>query len=473
VRQRTWLSLPPFLALTALFVFSVSAYGADDTARFYGAWQTPVVINGQTISLISLHDASGYRNHLHSGAGDTPAGQGGFSAANGRYTAVAPKPNDAGTYHFSSDDTVVCTNAAGQTTIWKRLKSSAPGAMPGGAAATAAVTPPASSPPPPPAYDPSFPPETNAAIAAFGRGDYVTAWHSFMAAAQQGNAEAEAGVGAMLFKHLNPPGTGFYAQCEKWLLSSANQGNTKGMGFLAQYYYASAVAIAGGINPGVNNARIPPALQQQAEGRFAQARQWFERATDKGDVYAMGNLAQMLDAGIGGPRDPDRAAQLRARVKAGPDANFARRATADPAVLALRAAWQANHYADAVRQATALANKGNAAAEALLARAYYEGTGIERNYANAVAWAQKSAAQNDADGLYYLGMMNYEARGVPRNLTAARDLFTRSAKLGNTLALQKLSDIYYLSCKPLPSYAPNGDYVASQCPDVDLLSNRW
>jgi TPR repeat protein len=187
----------------------------------------------------------------------------------------------------------------------------------------------------------------------------------------------------------------------------------------------------------------------------------------------MGNLAQMLDAGIGGPRDPDRAAQLRARVTAGPDANFAHRATADPAVLAMRAAWQAGHYPDAVQQATALASKGNVAAEALLAHAYYEGTGIERHYANAMAWAQKSAAQNDVDRLYYLGILYYEARGVPRNLTAARDAFTRSAKAGNTLALQELSDSYYLTCKPQPGYAPNGDYLASQCPDVDLLSDRW
>jgi len=471
--QKTGLSHPPLLALTALIAFSAGAYGADDTARFYGTWEIPVVINGQTVSLISVHDASGYKNHFHSDAGDTPAGEGGFSAANGRYTAVAPKPFDAGTYHFLSDDAVECTNAAGQTAIWKRLKSSAPGATPGGAAPHAAVASPAPGLPPPPTYDPSLPPETNAAIAAFGRGDYATAWQNFMAAAQKGDAEAEAGVGAMLFKHLNPPGTGFYAQCEKWLLSSANQGNTKGMGFLAQYYYASAVAIAGGINPGVNNARIPPALQQQAEGRFVQARQWFERASDKGDVYAMGNLAQMLDGGVGGPRDPDRAAQLRARVKAGPDADFAHRATADPALLGMKAAWQANHYTDAVQQATALANKGNAAAQALLARAYSEGTGVERNDATALSWAQKSAAQNDVDGLYYLGMMYYEARGVPRNFKAARDYFTRSGKLGNTLAMQKLSDIYYLSCKPLPSYATNGDYLASQCPDVDLLSDRW
>ncbi len=473
MRQKTWLSLRRLLSPAVLIAFSVSAYGADDTARFYGTWETPIVINAQTISLISEHDASGYKNHFHSGAGDTPAGEGSFSAADGRYTADAPKPNDAGTYHFLNDDTVECTNAAGQTAIWKRLKSTAPGATPGGSAPHATATSAAPSLPAPPAYDPSLPPETNAAIAAFGRGDYPTAWQNFMAAAQKGDAEAEAGVGAMLFKHLNPPGTGFYAQCEKWLLSSANQGNTKGMGFLAQYYYASAVAIAGGINPGVNNARIPPALQQQAEGRFAQARQWFERASEKGDVYAMGNLAQMLDAGVGGPRDPDRAAQLRARVKAGPDSDFAHRATADPALVAMRAAWQANHYTDAVQQATALANQGNAAAQALLARAYCEGKGVERNDANALAWAQKSAAQNDVDGLYYLGIMYYEARGVPRNLKSARGYFTRSAKLGNTLAMQKLSDIYYLTCKPLPSYASNGDYLASQCPDVDLLSDRW
>jgi hypothetical protein len=77
----------------------------------------------------------------------------------------------------------------------------------------------------------------------------------------------------MLFNHLNPPGTGFYAQCEKWFLASANQGNVKGMDFLGQYYYATGVAIAGGINPLANHTPIPPALQQQAEGRFALARQ--------------------------------------------------------------------------------------------------------------------------------------------------------------------------------------------------------
>ena len=77
----------------------------------------------------------------------------------------------------------------------------------------------------------------NAAIAAFNKKDYNTAWREFMIAAQKGDAEAQAGVGAMLLNHINPPGTGYWAQCEKWLQLSANQGNAKGMTFLAKYYY--------------------------------------------------------------------------------------------------------------------------------------------------------------------------------------------------------------------------------------------
>lgn len=453
---------------------------ADDTARFYGSWTAAVPMNGQTVTLLSIHDASGYRNFVV-GPANVPAGNGSFSAANGKYSTSAPAPNDSGTYHFLNNDTVVCTNAAGQTLTWKRSKASA--VAPASTAATAAantMTGTASAPSPQsapaspaPAYDPSLPPETNAAIAAFGRKDFNSAWTHFMAAAQAGDAEAQAGVGAMLFSHLNPPGTGYYAQCEKWLLASANQGNTKGMVFLARFYYARATAVAGPLNPDVPMSQRSNVNNPEASAYFAKARGWFERAAAKGDVYAMGNLATMLDAGLGGPRDADRAAQLRARVKAGPDVDFAQRATADPQHSALIGLWQAGRYADAVQAAQGPAQRGDARAQALLARAYFEGTGADRNDASALAWAQKSAAQNDADGLYYLGMIYYDGRGVPRNWKSARDLFTRSAKLGKRLAEQRLSDIYYQTCKPRASYAPNGDYLQSQCPSVDLLSNSW
>jgi TPR repeat protein len=445
LKKRT-IRMLPLVALLAIASGggTTAAHASDDTARFYGTWETAVPYNGKMHTLVSVHDAGGYHNHFRLPGGDAPAGEGEFSAANGRYTAVAPKPNDSGTYVFMGNDTVACTNSAGQTAVWQRVKATESSVAGAGVPPAAPVTPAARATPAAPAYDPSLPAETNAAIAAFSRGDYATAWRNFMAAAQKGDAEAEAGVGAMLFKKINPPGTGYYAQCEQWLLSSANKGNTKGMGFLAQYYYASAVSIAGGINPGINNAPIPPALRQQAEARFALARQWFERAADKGDVYAMGNLAAMLDSGIGGPRDPTRAAALRAQVKGGPDANFAHRATADPAGMALNASWQAGHYADAVKQATELANAGNPRAEALLARAYYQGKGVAVDDHAAFHWAQRAANANDPDGLYFLGQCYENSRGVARNLTKASDLYDRAIELGQLDARAARSGIDYI-----------------------------
>ena len=456
-QSKIWMGLALMAGSIAM---AAAAHAADDTARFYGTWQAHIDVNGQIVTVISIHDAAGYKNYVRQPAGDTPAGEGTFSAANGKYRTSAPSPNDAGLYYFAGNDTAVCTNLAGQIVTWRRLKTSAdaqpksvdanvaahnttgynpPSGRPGngpvnpGAPPPAAVQP-AAAPAPDMAPDPNLPPETNAAIAAFNRKDYNTAWRNFMAAAQKGDSEAEAGVGAMLFNHLNPPGTGFYAQCEKWLLASANQGNTKSMSFLGQYYYRSGVSIAGGINPGVNNAPIPPQEQAQAERQFALARQWFERASAKGDLYAMGNLAIMLDGGVGGPRDQARAAQLRARIKAGPDAEYARRATADPGSLAMAAAWQSGHYADAIKDAQASAALGDAKSESLLGRAYYEGVGVPRNYATALIWLNKAVAQNNADAMFFLGLMYEHAYGVNQDIPKAMDLFDRAAEKGQRYA---------------------------------------
>jgi TPR repeat protein len=418
--------------VTALTWLAPAACASDDTARFYGTWRTSFVVNGQTVTMISVHDNNGYTNYFVTPTGNASAGSGTFSAANGKYQTSAPAPNDAGTYHFLDDNTVVCTNAAGQTVTWKRENAAQPraaSAQPAGPAASAA---PAA--PPAPAFDPSLPASTNAAIAAFNNKDYTAAWRDFMVDAQKGNSEAQAGIGAMLFKHMNPPGTGYYAQCETWLLASANQGNVKGMDFLGQYYYAVGSSIAGGINPGHNTAPISPVLQQQADGKFALARQWFERASAKNDGYAMGNLAIMLDAGVGGPADKPRAAQLREQLKHLTDANFASKATTDPGKLAMSASWQSGHYADALKNAQAMAGKGDADAEALLGKAYYEGVGVDRNYATALMWTNRAVAQNNADAIFILGLMTEFGRGVKQDLDGALRLFDKAGSMGQRYA---------------------------------------
>jgi TPR repeat protein len=259
------------------------------------------------------------------------------------------------------------------------------------------------------------------------RKDYITAWREYIPSAQQGDPEAEAAIGAMLFEHLNPVGIGFYADCEKWLVASANQNNPHGEDLLAQFYYADGKRIAGGINPGINNSPISPQAQQMANSRFAQARAMFERAAAQRDGYAMGNLATMLDAGVGGPRDPARAAQLRAGVYANTDPNFAARINADPANAAITVQWQSGNYAQAIQNAQALANKGDATSEAVLGRAYYEGVGIARNYQYALYYLNKSVAQQNSDAMFILGLMYEHGRGVPQNFPKALQLFDTAA----------------------------------------------
>jgi TPR repeat protein len=443
--RKVWLCLPLACGLIAP---AARAQGTND-ARFYGTWTTSFVVNGQRVTMISVHDPNGgYTNSLASPTGNVPAGTGTFFASNGKYQTSAPSPNDAGVYHFTDANTVVCTNAAGQTAVWIRNKSPQQAASGGG---QPAAVQPAAAQPAPYVPDPSLPASTNAAIEAFNRKDYNTAWKDFMVDAQKGNSEAEAGVGAMLFNHVNPPGTGYWAQCEKWLLASANQGNTKGMDFLGQYYYQVGKNEAGGINPDAYDGNAvsrdgrsrsgvsASAPQQQINQHFALARQWFEKASAKNDAYAMGNLAILLDAGVGGPADPTRAAQLRERVKQlnntpHGDTNFVRRATGDPAKLAMDASWQSGNWAQALQRARDLAAKGDATGEAMLARAYYQGLGVDRNYATASSWAKKATAQNSADGIFFLGLMTEWGRGVQQNVDSAQKLFDRAAALGQPWA---------------------------------------
>jgi TPR repeat protein len=443
--------------VAALIPLATAAQAADDTARFYGTWVATVLHNRQMIKIVSVHDANGYANYVRLPNGDSPTGQGSFSAANGIWTSNAAPPNNGGVYHFLNKDTVIATNSAGQAVTWIRDKAAATGPTPLEANEASRrttgyippanrpgndVTPPAgaqraSVPPPSQAgseSDASLSPAIKAGFEALKRKDSRTAWNDFMAEARKGDSDGEGAVGAMLFQRINPPGTGFYADCEKWLLASARQDNQHGMDMLAQYYFNEGRNIAGGINPGVNNAPIPPQLQQQADGKFALARQWFEKAAAKGDLYAMGNLAIMLDSGLGGPRDHDRAAELREQVKKGPDANFAKRVTADPNNLATTAAWQAGHYADAIREAQARAAKGDANAEALLGRAYYEGVGVPRNFATARTWLEKAYAQGNTDAMFFLGLVYEHGYGVPQNIPKSMELFDRAAGLGQRYA---------------------------------------
>ena len=117
---RLWISAAFAAGLIGCICLAPAARASDDTARFFGQWKTTFPYNDQTVTMISVHDASGYSNYLLTPTGYTFAGSGAFSAANGIWLAAAPPPDNGGTYHFVDSNTAVCSNAAGQTVTWER-----------------------------------------------------------------------------------------------------------------------------------------------------------------------------------------------------------------------------------------------------------------------------------------------------------------------------------------------------------------
>ncbi len=270
--------------------------------------------------------------------------------------------------------------------------------------------------------------DTARAQAALNRGDYATAWREFLESAQRGDAEAQAGIGTMLLDRLNPAGTGGYGECESWLAKAAAQGSAKGMTSLGRFYYADAMRIMRTDGRGASPASAPMAQRHAAALRFVQARGWFERAATLGNFEATRFLASMLEAGTGGSRDPARAARLRADASRHLSDTVAAR---HPAMGAIVSAWRAGRHAEAVQSARPLAETGDAAAQALLGRAYYEGVGQPRDYNWALAWLEKAAGQGSEDAIFFLGLMYEHGRGVAPNPSRAADLFDRAAVLGH------------------------------------------
>ncbi len=112
---KLWLSV----AVTAGSI-AAAARAADDTGRFNGTWIATFAFNGQPVTMVSVHDTSGYKNYVITPEGRADVGDGKFSAADGKWTSSAAAPNDSGTYQFIDANTVFCKNALGQALLWQR-----------------------------------------------------------------------------------------------------------------------------------------------------------------------------------------------------------------------------------------------------------------------------------------------------------------------------------------------------------------
>jgi TPR repeat protein len=89
---------------------------------------------------------------------------------------------------------------------------------------------------------------------------------------------------------------------------------------------------------------------------------------------------------------------------------------------------------DPIKTAQADAAKGDPNAEALLGRAYYLGTGVQRSYATALSWLNKAVAHDNADGMFFLGLMYEHGAGVDQDIPKSVQLFDRAAAKGQRYA---------------------------------------
>ena len=89
------------------------------------------------------------------------------------------------------------------------------------------------------------------------------------------------------------------------------------------------------------------------------------------------------------------------------------------------------------------AERGDSAAQYLLAKTLFDGTPVQRaDRRQARLWFQKAAAQNHPQAAYFLGLIYKNGYGIALDHAAAAGWFARAAALGNPDAMFMLGNAY-------------------------------
>lgn len=91
----------------------------------------------------------------------------------------------------------------------------------------------------------------------------------------------------------------------------------------------------------------------------------------------------------------------------------------------------------------ALADSGNAKAQARFGRMYLHGVGVEQNYEQARTWLEKSAKQGNAAAMSHLGLIYSRGLGVEVDSDRALRYLYRASDLDSGLAYARLGFLYW------------------------------
>lgn len=84
------------------------------------------------------------------------------------------------------------------------------------------------------------------------------------------------------------------------------------------------------------------------------------------------------------------------------------------------------------------AESGDAKAQIVVARRYYNGDGVTKDNAKAAEWYRKAAEQGNDFAQYNLGAMYDKGEGVPKDAAKAVEWWKKAAAQGNQAAQESL-----------------------------------
>jgi TPR repeat protein len=185
------------------------------------------------------------------------------------------------------------------------------------------------------------------------------------------------------------------ASATELLVELQNQMDIKGNKRVLEVFQRGAEH---GHAPSMGNLGIAYYHGYGVEQDYAKAREWFEKAADKGDYSAMLNLGVLYEEG--------------------------------------------QDYAKAREWYEKAADKGDYGAMWSLGQLYEDGRGVAQDYAKAREWYEKAADKGGSDGMWGLGRLYENGHGVAQDYAKAREWYEKAADKDNPNAMVMLGLLY-------------------------------
>jgi TPR repeat protein len=204
-----------------------------------------------------------------------------------------------------------------------------------------------------------------------------------------------------------------FAQAAEWYKRASAEGNTNADRLLGVLYLHGA---------GV-------------EKEFGQARAHLVRAAEAGDAEAMRIVGTMDESGQG-IASPDYAEAMRWYINAAEAGNPA--ALFNQSKLYQDGLGVPQDHAKAIELLEQAAAKGHLMSMTTLGVYHEQGVGVPKDFAKALEYYERAAAQGDADAAYFAAALYDQGLGVARDVDKARQFYQQAADAGNEPAKQAL-----------------------------------